>query len=130
MTTTTPTPPTTAPTTVASRVAELQDYINNGKILEAMSEFYADGLVMQENSEEPTKGLEANIEREKQFLSVVKEWEWTKWTAVAVNEAEGVSILEYSFQFIDTEDKAVTYEQATVQRWADGKIVSERFYHG
>jgi hypothetical protein len=24
----------------------------------------------------------------------------------------------------------VTYQQATVQQWKNGKIVSERFYHG
>jgi len=122
MTTTTP--------TIADRVSDLQDYINNGKILEAMDEFYADDLVMQENSETPTTGLASNIEREKRFLATVKDWKWTKCTATAVNEADGVSILEYSFQFIDTEGKSVTYEQATVQRWADGKIASERFYHG
>lgn len=117
-------------TTIESRVDELIEYINNGKILEAMDEFYADNLVMQENSEPPTKGLKANIEREKQFLSTVKDWHWTKWHAKAVNEDDGVVILEYSFQFTNTDGKRITYEQATVQRWQDGKIVSERFYHG
>ncbi len=118
MTTTTP--------AVRQRVDQLIDYINNGKILEAMDEFYADDLEMRENSEPPTKGLAANIEREKQFLAGVKEWKWTKWHAVAVNEDDGVAMLEYSFQFIDTDGKENTYEQATVQRWRDGKIVSER----
>lgn len=116
--------------TVQSRVNELIGYINEGKILEAMDEFYADDIVMQENSEKPTKGLAANIEREKQFLSGIKEWHWTKWHAKAVNEADGVALLEYSFHFTNTEGQPVTYEQATVQRWKDGKIVSERFYHG
>jgi hypothetical protein len=115
---------------ISERVADLQDYINNGKILEAMSEFYSDAVSMQENSETPTVGLEANIEREKQFLSIVKQWNWTKWHAVAINEDDGVSFLEYSFEFINTDDQKVVYEQAVVQRWSDGKITSERFYHG
>ncbi|MDF1809464.1 MAG: hypothetical protein P1U42_07200 [Phycisphaerales bacterium] len=115
---------------LAERVSELQDFINNGKILEAMSEFYSDNVTMQENSETPTQGLEANIKREQEFLSVVKQWNWTKWNAVAINEQEGVAILEYSFEFVNTEDQTVIYEQATVQRWVEGKIVSERFYHG
>jgi len=116
--------------TIAKRVAELQDFINNGKILEAMTEFYDNEVTMQENNEPPTLGLIANIEREKQFLSVVKQWNWTKWTATAVDEDTGTSILEYSFEFVNTDNQTVLYEQATVQRWVDGKIVSERFYHG
>lgn len=120
----------TSTTSVRERVDQLIGYINEGKILEAMDEFYAEGIEMRENSEPPTKGLTANIEREKQFLASVKEWQWTKWHAVAVNEDDGVALLEYSFRFIDTEGKPVTYEQATVQRWENGKIVSERFYHG
>lgn len=120
----------TTKTDVRTRVEDLKSYINQGKILEAMTEFYADNLVMQENSEEPTKGLEANIEREKEFLSTVKEWHWTKWHATAINEDEGVAIIEYAFEFTNTDGKKVTYEQATVQRWENGKIVSERFYHG
>lgn len=120
----------TTSTDIRSRVNELIDYINNGKIIEAMNEFYADSVEMQENSEPPTKGLQANIEREKQFLSIVKEWHWTKWHATAINEDEGVSFLEYSFNFTNTDGDPVTYEQAVVQRWKDGKITSERFYHG
>jgi hypothetical protein len=117
-------------TTISERVAQLQGFINEGKIIEAMNEFYSPLISMQENNEQPTIGLEANIAREKEFLSVVKEWKWTKWTATAVNEADGVSILEYAFEFVNTDDQTVVYEQATVQRWVEGKIVSERFYHG
>lgn len=120
----------TTTTTLSARVDELIGYINQGKILEAMHEFYADSVEMRENSLPPTKGLAANIEREKQFLSTVKEWHWTTWQAKAVNEDDGVAILEYAFQFTNTEGQRITYEQATVQRWQNGKIVSERFYHG
>ncbi|MEZ6318879.1 MAG: nuclear transport factor 2 family protein [Phycisphaerales bacterium] len=121
---------TTATTSVQERVDGLISSINQGKILEAMTEFYADDVTMRENSAEPTVGLAANIEREKQFLASVKEWKWTRWDAIAVNEPDGVSILEYAFQFVNTDGQTVTYEQATVQRWRDGKIVAERFYHG
>lgn len=116
--------------TLTRRVDDLMSYINEGKILEAMEEFYADDIEMRENNEPATVGLEANIEREKQFLASVRDWKWTKWHAVAINEADGVSMIEYSFQFVDTSGSTVTYEQATIQRWRDGKIYAERFYHG
>ena len=124
---------TSTTTNTAQRVEQLKEYINAGKILEAMDEFYHEDVVMQENSEEPTRGLAANIEREKEFLSIVSQWNWTKWHATAVSETpdgENVSFVEYSFEFVNTQGETVVYDQATVQRWRDGKIISERFYHG
>lgn len=115
---------------ISERVEALKDYINNGKILEAMEEFYADDVEMRENAQEPTRGLAANIEREKAFLSDVKEWNWTRWHATAVNDRENVSFVEYSFEFVNSSGETVVYHQASVQRWREGKIVSERFYHG
>lgn len=121
---------TTTTGTLRQHVDGLIALINEGKILEAMETYYADGIEMRENNEAPTVGLAANIEREKQFLAAVKEWHWTKWHAVAVNEDDNVALIEYAFHFTNTEGQPVTYEQATVQRWEHGKIVSERFYHG
>lgn len=113
---------TTTQTGLRQRVDQLIDCINNGKILEAMEEFYTDDVEMRENSEPPTRGLAPNIEREKQFLSTVKEWRWTRWHAVAVNEDDGVAALEYSFQFVNTDGQEITYEQATIQRCAMGRF--------
>jgi hypothetical protein len=53
------------------RLNDLFGYIRQGKIIEAMNEFYDKDTVMQENTHPPTKGLGANIEREKQFMSSV-----------------------------------------------------------
>lgn len=121
---------TTTTDTIAQRVEALKAYINEGKIIEAMEEFYADDVVMQENTEEPTRGLDANIEREKQFMSTVQEWTRTNWGATAINDRGNVSFVEYSFEFVNKEGVSVVYTQVSVQRWQDGKIVSERFYHG
>ena len=45
------------------RLNDLFGYIRQGKIIEAMSEFYEKDTVMQDNANPPTKGLAANIER-------------------------------------------------------------------
>lgn len=117
-------------TSITDRVESLKSHIEGGKILEAIDEFYDDDVEMRENNEPPTTGRAANRERESQFMAGVKEWHRTDWHATAVNEDEGVSFLEYGFEFTSTDDQLVTYEQVAVQRWKDGKIVSERFYHG
>ena len=60
--------------TIRERVDQLNSMIQQGKIMEAMNEFYADDLVMAENDNEPTVGLAANLEREHstQFQIVLK----------------------------------------------------------
>src|SRR4051812_35624564 len=57
-----PTSPATSSTaalsaSLAARVNELLSYIRGGRILEAMREFYADDVRMQENNSPPTVGL-------------------------------------------------------------------------
>ena len=63
------------------RLNDLFGYIRRGKIIEAMNEFYAKDVKMQENAHPLTLGLEANIEREKQFTSGVQEWKGFAVTA-------------------------------------------------
>ena len=120
---------TTQATTVRRRVSDLQDWITQGKILEAMTEFYAPDVAMQENAKAPTLGLAPNIEREKQFLAFVKEWKGYTVKSIAVDEPSGVATVENVIEFISVQDQPVRMEQVSVQRWRDGKIVHERFYY-
>ncbi|NOU11428.1 MAG: nuclear transport factor 2 family protein [Nitrospira sp.] len=109
------------------RLNDLCDYIRQGKIIDAMSEFYGQDTVMQDNANPPTKGLSANIEREKQFLSGVKEWKGFNVTASGVGD--NVTFYECSLDFIATSGQAVHMEQVVVTKWKNGRIVHERFYY-
>jgi hypothetical protein len=109
------------------RLNDLFGYIRQGKIIEAMNEFYEKDIVMQDNANPPTKGLAANIEREKQFLSGVKEWKGFDVTASAVGDK--VTFYECSLNFIATSGQPVHMEQVVVAKWKNGKIVHERFYY-
>jgi hypothetical protein len=68
------------------RLNDLFGYIHQGKIIDAVMEFYDKDVKMQENGNPPTVGQAANIEREKQFLSGVKEWKGFNVTASAVGD--------------------------------------------
>jgi ketosteroid isomerase-like protein len=111
------------------RVNDLVSYIQNGKILEAMTEFYAEGATMRENSNPPTVGLAANIEREKQFLAYVKQWKSLAVEAVGVDAERGRTLVQINFEFDAVDGKTVKYDQVAVQTWKDGKIVDEKFYY-
>ncbi|THJ25233.1 MAG: ester cyclase [Nitrospira sp. CG24E] len=109
------------------RLNDLFEYIRQGKIIEAMSEFYDKETVMQENANPPTAGQAANIEREKQFLSGVKEWKGFNVTASAVGD--NVTFYECALDFIATNGQPVHMEQVVVAKWKNGTIVHERFYY-
>ncbi len=109
------------------RLQDLLSHIRQGKLIDAMNEFYDKDTAMQDNANPPTKGLAVNIEREKQFLSGVKEWKGFNVTATGVGD--NVTFYECSMDFIATSDQPVHMEQVVVAKWTNGKIVHERFYY-
>ena len=109
------------------RLDALFEYVRQGQIIDAMNEFYDKDTIMQDNANPPTKGLAANVEREKQFLSGVKEWKGFNVTASGVGD--NVTFYESTMDFIATNGRPVHLEQASVAKWKNGKIVHERFYY-
>jgi ketosteroid isomerase-like protein len=114
-------------TDLSQRLQGLLTSIQQGKIMEAMKEFYDADTVMQDNANPPTKGLAANIEREKQFLDGVKEWKGFRVSASGVGD--NVTFYECVMEFIATNGQPVRLEQVSVAKWKNGKIVNERFYY-
>ncbi|WNM58914.1 SnoaL-like domain-containing protein [Candidatus Nitrospira allomarina] len=109
------------------RLEDLFAYIREGRILDAINEFYADDAAMQENNESPTVGRSANLEREKQFLSTVKKWQRFDVTAKGVGK--DVTFYETVMDWIARDGTPVHVEQVVVAKWQDGKIIHERYYH-
>lgn len=114
-------------TNLQQQLNDLLNHIRQGKIIEAMNQFYDKDTVMQDNANPPTKGLTANIEREKQFMSGVKEWKGFDVKASAAGE--NVTFYECSMDFVATNGQPVHMEQVVVAKWKNGKIVQERFYY-
>lgn len=109
------------------RLQGLLTSIQQGKIMDAMNEFYDTDTVMQDNANPPTKGLAANIEREKQFLNGVKEWKGFHVSASGVGDE--ATFYESVMEFIATNGQPVRLQQVSVAKWKNGKIVHERFYY-
>ena len=109
------------------RLNDLINHVRQGKIIEAMNEFYDKDTVMQDNANPPTMGLAANIEREKEFVSGVKEWKGLNITASGVGD--NTTFYESTMDFIATNGQPFRMEQVSVAKWKNGKIVHERFYY-
>jgi ketosteroid isomerase-like protein len=112
-----------------ARVNDLVSYIRDGRIVEAMHEFYADDAAMQENDNPPTVGLAANVERERQFVASVKRWISFDIGAVAVDAARGKTTIQSTLAFEGVDGKTYRSDQVAVQTWRDGKIAHEKFYY-
>jgi ketosteroid isomerase-like protein len=108
-------------------VDQLNSMIQQGLIMEAMQEFYADDVVMAENDAPPTVGLAANLEREQAFVDNTT-WYGLELQDVAVGD--DVSAVRWWMDFHNAQYGArMAFTQVAVQRWRDGKIVDERFYY-
>jgi ketosteroid isomerase-like protein len=119
------------PTATAAGVEQLDKQLNedvlSGKAMEAFEKYYADDVVMQENSEEPRRGKEANRKAEEEFFASVEKWNGGACTASAVNGDVTFSEWEYDITFKG--GQRVKMNQVAVRRWKNGKIVNERFYY-
>lgn len=109
------------------RINELIDYIRNGRIMDAMQEFYAEDVVMAEPAYGETVGLAANLKREQQFVDSVKAFKNFEAPSVAIGD--GVAMYENIMDWTDVNDQDIHVEQVVVQQWRGGKIVHERFYY-
>ncbi len=109
------------------RLEDLFAYIREGRILDAINEFYAEDAAMQENDQPPTVGRKANFEREKQFISTVKEWRRFDVTAKGVGD--DVTFYETVMDWVATDGTPVHVEQVVVSKWRDGRIIHERYYY-
>jgi len=117
----------TATSEVAALDQALNEAILSGKALEAFEQYYADDVVMQENSEEPRVGKEANRKAEVEFFSSIAEFHDGKILSSAVNG--DVTFGEWFMDVTFKNGYRLKLAQAAVRRWKDGKIVHERFYY-
>ena len=109
---------------------ELDDKLNQqilaGQALEAFEAYYDDSVVMQEGTQPPREGKQANREYERQFFASIAEFHGAELHASAVNGNHSYS--EWTFDVTFKDGTRVTNTQVAARKWRDGKVVWERFY--
>ncbi|MGA9719665.1 MAG: SnoaL-like domain-containing protein [Acidobacteriaceae bacterium] len=118
---------TAAATSVEQLDKQLNDDVLSGKIMEAFEKYYADDVVMQENSEEPRKGKEANRKAEEEFMASVEAFNGASVKASAVNG--DVTFSEWEMDITFKGGHRVKMNQVAVRKWKNGKIAHERFFY-
>jgi len=118
---------TTAIGSAAALDQALNEAILSGKALEAFEQYYAEDVVMQENSDEPRLGKEANRKAEIEFFSSLAEFHEGKLISSAVNG--DVTFGEWLMDVTFKNGYRMKLAQVAVRRWKDGKIAHERFFY-
>jgi hypothetical protein len=106
---------------------ELNQLILSGKAMEGFERFYHDNVRMQENTDPPTVGKDANRKREEEFFSSVEEFHEAELRSTAVDGQTSLS--EWLLDVTLKDAGRVRLEQVAVRQWQDGKVVDERFYY-
>ncbi len=101
--------------------------ILSGQLLEAFEKFYSDDISMRENNEDPRVGKGTNREFEKAFVDSIEEFHGAELLASAVSGDIGFS--EWAMDVTFKGMGRVQMAQASVRRWKDGRVASERFYY-
>ena len=108
------------------QVVRLVHYVESNRILDAIDEFYADDVSMQDNLDAPVLGKAANRERERAFFAGITVHQ-NRALSVAVDGDQAV--IHWLFQFTGGDGRRYTIDQLAHQTWKDGRIVKERFYY-
>ena len=110
------------------KIDDLNDLVLQGKALEAFEKYYHDEVIMQENQSIPTVGKEANRQREIDFFSSITEFRSAKPLKITIGE--GVSMVQWHYDYTHKDWGVRNYSQVSVQEWKDGKIIREQFFYG
>ena len=110
-----------------SRVAEFVSYVEAGKYVEAISDFYAETAFMKENFAEPRIGRDNLIRHERAVLAGLAQMRTERVGAVLI-DGDRVAI-NWVFEMTGRDGKKRLLDEVTLQKWSGERIVEEQFYY-
>jgi ketosteroid isomerase-like protein len=111
---------------IKPQVLALITLVENGKMLDAMTTYYAENVAMQENVSAPTVGFAENYAREAAFYGSLKA---LKFNLVSVVVEGDRAVINWVFDYTTADGKQYRMDEIAVQTWRNGKIVHERYIY-
>ena len=106
---------------------KLNEMILQGQAMEAFEQFYADDIVMQENTDDPRIGKDACRAYEQEFFGSVAEFHGAQLLNSSVDGDRSYS--EWIFDVTFADGNRMTNTQVAARTWKDGKITREQFFY-
>ena len=108
---------------VRARVGRLIEFVRDGRIFDAIGEFYADDVELGRGALAPMFGFETGKGRH--WLRAHADAEWRNFRARGVGVNGDTSFIEASLEFATANGERFVMDQVAVAQWRDGKIVKE-----
>ena len=112
-----------------SNINGFLDLLKKGQMMDAFEKYYADEVVMQENTEPPRVGKAKNREYQQEFMSTVEAVHDSQVKHVAVNPSENVAMIQSYMDVTLKGQGRVKMEEVAIQTWKGDKIVQEQFFY-
>ncbi len=104
---------------------ELNALTSQGKILEALEQFYALESTFQEGNGPVKPGRQAHHDFLSGFFATLKAFNGATLHAQTIGD--DVTMSEWTFDMVGPEGP-ILWNEILRRQWKDGKVVSERFY--
>ena len=108
------------------QVTQLVRLVEANRILDAIDEFYADDVSMQDNLNPAVVGKAENRERERVFFGGITVHQNRALSVVVDGDR---AVIHWLFEFTGGDGKRYRMDQLSHQEWQDGRVVKERFYY-
>ena len=106
---------------------DLFQMLSKGHFVDAMYKYLHTDVTLHEGNDTVKSGKEYCITVEEEILSDVAEFMRYEVKDYAING--DTTFYEAIMEYRENGGKTVRVDQCVVSRWADGKIIRERFYH-
>ncbi|MBX9738255.1 MAG: hypothetical protein K2X32_15150 [Phycisphaerales bacterium] len=104
---------------------QLNDMTRQGKILEALAQFYDEACTFQEGNQPGRIGRAAQHAHLSAFFATLKSFNGA--TLHTQTTGENSSIAEWTFDMTGP-DGPILWNEILSRRWRNGKVISERYY--
>lgn len=111
--------------TLASKRFDADPEVRRGQ---AWDTYYADDVVRRVPEQLPYVGKEASRKQESDFLAGVTEFRNAEIRAMAVDEENAVSMVEWLVEYTHKQFGDIRQAHVSVQRWREGRIYEETIY--
>ena len=108
-----------------ARLSKLQ---KSGDNEECWNDFYTQDILRRITGLEPLVGRDACRQQVQHFIDSLKGTPKTKLTAIAFDDENQVSIVEFQHDFSHKEWGEISQMQTHIQRWREGRIYEENIY--
>jgi len=113
-------------TSTKQNVLGLIKLVEAGRMLDAMTTYYAPDIAMQENVSPPTVGFTENYAREAAFYGSL---EALNFNLVSVLVEGDVAVINWVFDYTTADGKQYRMDEIAVQTWRGGKVIHERYIY-